>query len=134
MMTSYNVIYMSCLNNLCLTASLFTVSILLVAAFALMNMATAQSTAKPSTEMNSSLATNTTHPKLAPNASGPSNIVSNTTQQPTISDVRNSGSLSNTPHPKVLSNGSTQLAQNISAPKNTTNSNLLSNTTHPKVS
>lgn len=89
---------MSCLNNLCLTASLFAISILLIGAFSLMNMATTQSTPKPSTEMNSSLATSTTHPILVPNAAGPSNIVSNTTQQPTISGVRNSGSLSNTAH------------------------------------
>jgi hypothetical protein len=97
----------------------------------ILSMPLAQSETSPS-EINASMLSNTTHPKVISNAT--SNIVSNTTKQPITSTMTGTPSLSNTAHPKLLPNESSQLTQNATAPSSTTNASVLSNTTHPKVS
>lgn len=100
------------------------------------NSASAQQGKVIQTEFNSSMLSNTAHPKIEPNETNKNNIISNTTKVPITSSnsINSTSLLSNTPHPKMESNNTSSISQlNATAPKSITNSSMLSNTAHPKL-
>jgi hypothetical protein len=102
----------------------------------IINSASAQQGKVIQTEFNSSVLSNTAHPKIEPNETNKNNIISNTTKVPITSSnsINSTSLLSKTPHPKMESNNTSSISQlNATAPKSITNSSLLSNTAHPKL-